>query len=829
MPRYYNDDDDDDDRRRYSHGELHREYWDSLEISRVNLQEDQEEYTGYSEAESYEYSVRQPVVPHTYPPQRDDREWEDSSYDSRYDSAYDRDYESRVYNSTQTTDEIQPRLSHRRSNTNSKTPAKKSRYTLKQKRIITIALVAAILFPILVVGLGSLQQVLSLKTLGTNGIQEITAIKTLLSATYKGAPASAKFEDKAKSIFQPAIIAQVRAHSQNALNDFENIDQQLSQHAGILGLVGITPYSPLLTSLEHLARVGIDGANIGIAFTDAAPALADIFNHGSLFSSDGAPFLLPASFDALKTFALVAKGQLDNITANLAQADVASLPVKASQLQQLQALKTQLPGIASTVDAIVGHMDGIRWLLGVDSPRTFLIQTMDRGELRPTGGFTGQYGVLTITGGRLGKISLTDVSNIDFSPQNPFLNDGPPAPYNTWWPWLVWGLRDANLSPDYPSSAKIAAYAYDHETKQNVDGVISFSPLVIEHLLTTDILGPITVPCYNVVVNSQNLESVLHYYQLGAGTAQESKCVSAANANTSSRKRFTAALAQVLQDQLRTAPSASLSKALKVILQQWSNKEVETYFTDPTAESLLNVFGLTGGLAMPAAAKDATAVIQTNMAANKGSIYVTTKIQETITLDAQGNARHDLAMTLDYRPTGDVYGIVTMRDYLRVYAPPGSQLISGMGFDQTGQYPYCPGECTPPRAPVCEKTPANPYGLFLPGAFPGSLATAQGSTDKHTDVIAGPTNTSSDVTGRSMFGGLVVIPAFCMATVTLSWQTPHAYTPGQPYQFVLQHQSDTFYDVTVTVNPATTGTFTPVNSHVASLESDTLVVVKTGT
>src|SRR5260221_6121968 len=78
---------------------------------------------------------------------------------------------------------------------------------------------------------------------------------------------------------------------------------------------------------------------------------------------------------------------------------------------------------------------------------------------------------------------------------------------------------------------------------------------------------------------------------------------------------------------------------------------------------------------------DGFMVVQANISISKASQYVHTTYQDNIVLDAQGGATHNLAITLDYRQTGPVYGYDTYADYIPVYAPADAQLLGGDGFD----------------------------------------------------------------------------------------------------------------------------------------------------
>jgi hypothetical protein len=167
---------------------------------------------------------------------------------------------------------------------------------------------------------------------------------------------------------------------------------------------------------------------------------------------------------------------------------------------------------------------------------------------------------------------------------------------------------------------------------------------------------------------------------------------------------------------------------------------------------------------------DTWMVVQANISVSKASQYVHTTERDTVQLDASGGATHNLTITLNYNKQGDVYGPSTYRDYLRVYAPAGSRLISGAGF-------------------------AN------------GIATSSKQTTGFT--LGPPTNTTSDEPGLAMWGGLVLVEPSQAVTITLRWYTPHVAPPatsveaGQsPYTLLVQRQSGTFNTLEVTITPS---------------------------
>src|SRR5436305_1208953 len=328
----------------------------------------------------------------------------------------------------------------------------------------------------------------------------------------------------------------------------------------------------------------------------------------------------------------------------------------------------------SDLQQVLNLLGVSNWLLGVDQPRTFLVQTMDRAELRPTGGFTGQYGELTINGGRIAPFALKDISLVEYVDSSKTLGQLAPAQYRSWWPFANWGLRDSNVSADFPTSAQIAISQYQLEVGHRVDGIILFTPFLIEHIL--EVIGPVHINGYNDTITAQNLEDRLHYYQQDNSGIVRQVVVSPGDTTTSMRKRFTSLLARVLMDDVRHAPPDEVIAIAREMLHDLKTKDLQMYFTNPQVESLLMQYGDAAQIDR-STTHDGLYVVQANLSASKASQYVKTIMHDTVMLDASGGATHLFQLRLVYNQIGQVYGYDTYRDYVRVYVPPGSRLLWG--------------------------------------------------------------------------------------------------------------------------------------------------------
>ena len=620
-----------------------------------------------------------------------------------------------------------------------------------------------------------------------SGVQHLLNVKTIFTGV-SAHPTG--FLDMSK--LHRAQKEFVEAH-----NDFQQVQYTLD-HAAIISTVTeyLPQYRPQITAAHATSKIGIDVTDIGQELVKTAMTLAPTFR-GPLLNDTHAPLITPAMLTLVRSTIDYILPRLSDIQAQSATFSFNSLPVSQRQRDQLTQLIQAMPQAKADLMQVRGLLDAVGWMLGVDHSRTFLVQTMDRAELRPTGGFTGQFGELSITGGRVAPFALKDISLVEYTTNSPTLGLLAPPQYRSWWPFANWGLRDSNLSADFPTSAQIAIDKYKGEVGHPVDGVIMFTPFLIEHIL--QVVGPIQVPGYNDTITAQNIEERLHYYQQDNSGLAKQVIFQPGDKTTSSRKRFTALLAHLLMDRVRHAPPDEILTVARQTLHDLKTKDLQIYVTNPQVEQLLVKFGDAAQVDR-SPFHDGLYVVQANVSASKASQYVRTILHDTVTLNSTGGATHVLQMRLVYDQLGPVYGYDTYHDYVRVYVPPASKYLWGDGFD-TG-VPLCGaylGNC--PRYDVYPRDELLcPAGLFQPGAQAPSIADEDGGRWHPLDTVGPPTNFTSDEPGRNMFGGLVIVPKNCTMTVTLSWYVPPS-GPNNPYALLVQRQAGTFPELDLTILP----------------------------
>ena len=668
----------------------------------------------------------------------------------------------------------------------------------KQRRfmqIVSLSIVAAILIFVLVpvgAGLAAYNAYSNISGIAHDGVNHLLKVKSLLPIS-KSDPTAALNVTK---------LQQAGAEFDAAESDFTQLQQLVNRPDVQSAITQFAPqYASKLGMAQSLIKVALDVSYMGKELSSVALIGANIIHGSPLASGSTKPLITVSDISAVEGAMVHALYYINDIRAQMSQVSINDIPISASQKAQLTSVMALLPQAESMITQAQGLVGIVGWLLGVGQQRRFLIQTMDSAELRPGGGFTGQYGILTIQDGRMSPFSLTDVTLLDYAENGTAIGRNAPPAYS-WMNFGNWGVRDSNLSGDFPTTARMTMQLYQDEGGGPIDGDIAFTPALIAHIL--DVIGPIQVPGYNETITSKNLEDRLHYYQQDQTAIAREKQISG-NYSHAGRKAFTSTLGKIVLDKVRHAPVKELVTIIKNAIKDIQSRDLEIYFTNPAAEAWLIEHGYSGSIDT-FSQQDGFMVVQANISISKASQYVHTTEQDQVTLDAQGGATHNLTITLDYQQKGPVYGFDTYADYIRVYAPANAQLIGGDGFD-TGHALCRPGGSGKGTTGTGTGTPVitgcGQYNSYFPSNARycpnGNYSLGMSGNDHgrynvpwSVDSLGAPTALTSDLPGRSMWGGLTETPKNCISYISLSWYVPHAVKKvnGQPsYTMLVQKQS----------------------------------------
>src|SRR5258708_13205399 len=182
---------------------------------------------------------------------------------------------------------------------------------------------------------------------------------------------------------------------------------------------------------------------------------------------------------------------------------------------------------------------------------------------------------------------------LDYDSKGTEINRQAPAAYRSWMNFGNFGLRDSNISADYPTSARLNLQIFQEEGGGPVDGDIALTPKVISHIL--NVIGPIKVPQYNEIITAQNLEDKLHYYQQDFGAIAREKQISG-NYSHAGRKAFTSTLGKLLLDRVKHLSVKQLMAVMHGAVKDIQSRDLEIYFTNPLVERWLVHKGYRGAM-----------------------------------------------------------------------------------------------------------------------------------------------------------------------------------------------------------------------------------------
>jgi len=493
------------------------------------------------------------------------------------------------------------------------------------------------------------------------GVQHLHTAETLLKALPKN-PFDARSVNQAQHEFAAGLTA------------FVQVDNDLKTLPGISTFIPV--YGVRLRAALDLLPVAIELSQAGVTGCDLLNLIISRFHDPLNTHVQG---LTMADFSVMEKDFNQIKTSLDLLVDQINHLQPGDLQVDPRLGKYFATFQKDMPQLQTWLDAVGKLLPVAPTLLGIGTPTNYLIEVLDSTELRPGGGFIGNYGIATLSGGRLTAAHITDTYLLDYA----FYAQGHRIHYPSAYTWFdlssSWSLRDSNLDADFPTAARYAELNYASEGgKVPVQGVIAITPSFIEHAL--EITGPIAVPEYHETVTAQNLVDRIHYYQVGPGS--QGGDVPSPDGLSSLRKHFTALLAEHFLARVRQLSSPDLPKFLQLMINSLHSKDVQLYLNPSIAEGLLQHYHLDAAIQSPGG--DSLYVVDANISPNKASSLITNTLDDQVAIDAQGNAVHHIVIRYAWIREGPVYGSSVYRDYVRIYVPLGSMLQEQNGWQPRG-------------------------------------------------------------------------------------------------------------------------------------------------
>lgn len=505
-------------------------------------------------------------------------------------------------------------------------------------------------------------------------------------------PAYATYKSGLKTYREAKLIAHA-AKSQNVvLADDEIVktqkllDDTKRNFHFLLPLKIVPIVSWYYNDADHLLNASSDGLDSAKTIADSLKPYADVLGLKGTEGSSG------SSSDRIKTAVL----SLGKITPQIDKIEV-SLKAMQKEMDQVdpnhypkllfgKTIKTQLSNLKTFTDeSAVGVSDAkpliktLPSLLGATEPKKYLLIFQNDKELRPTGGFITAYAVLKVDQGTITLEKSEDIYRLDDSiPDKPKA----PAPILKYFSGVYeYNLRDSNLSPDFMVSMSTFKSMYDKAAlKDDVDGIIAID--------TNVLVSTIKILDNQVQADGQTFTTDKDphcdcpqvIYQLENNISRPVGYI-----KTERKSLLGDLMSAIMVKALTSSPKKYWGPLFQSMITETGRKDVLYDLYDDQAQQGIEALNAAGQI--KPFDGDYLHINDTNFSGAKVNIFLQEAVDNVYSVAGDGTITK--TVTIHYKDpyppsncslkSGGLCLNAEYRDWLRIYVPKGSELVSSTG------------------------------------------------------------------------------------------------------------------------------------------------------
>ncbi len=458
--------------------------------------------------------------------------------------------------------------------------------------------------------------------------------------------------------------------AKNAISylDLKNANQKFIAAANNFSRANeeVNNLSPFLTTLAKLHPTKQKQLETARAMTEIGE---DIANGGRYLT------LAIASWEDLTTNTLTEKLRESHknlaaatpyvVDANKTLAEIDPSVLSSYNLDLWRTLRDGLPTLKTSLQKFLIFQKAGLNILGEERKKRYLIIFQNNGELRATGGFMGSFALVDIDRGK--------ITNIEFPGGGFYDLDGtfnhhiiPPKGLDK----LTnhWEAQDANWWPDFPTSAQKIAWFYQEGAGRSVDGVLAINVSIVPKLL--DLFGPIEMQEYGKTLTSENF------------ILETQKAVELEYDREKNRpKQILADMAPILLQRIFATKQADWPMVADIVHQALENREVQIFMQDNELQNMIEILNWSGSIKKSNSYQDFLMVVHSNIGGQKSDAVIDDQLFYTVTINEK-TERVMAQLTIERTHNaqkGELFYEAQNNDYIRVYVPNGSKLVSVEG------------------------------------------------------------------------------------------------------------------------------------------------------
>ncbi|RJQ37946.1 DUF4012 domain-containing protein [Candidatus Microgenomates bacterium] len=494
---------------------------------------------------------------------------------------------------------------------------------------------------------------------------------------------------------------------------------------------------------DHAVKAGSHGLDAAVIIIEALKPYTDVLG----LKGQGS-FVMGSAEERIKT-AIMTMGKItpriDEVSKSLSLAKTEIDAIDPNHYPSFgggEKIKDQIIKVKKIADEGIGFIEEARplvkvlpSLLGDTKERKYLVLFQNDKELRPTGGFITAYSIFRIDKGIIHVDKSDDIYTLDNSiGRKPVA----PAPILKYLPKVsTFNLRDSNLSPDFYESMKTFESFYQKAPGRiDVDGIIAIDTNI---LLTTIKILDDEVTASGLTFTTKedkrcNCPQVIY--------SLEDNISRPVNYTKSGRKDLLGSLLYAIMGKaLSSSPKVYWGPLFQALSTQTQEKHILFYLYNNDAQKGAEALNFAGRI--KAFEGDYLHINDTNFGGQKSNMFVKEAVEQKYETKSDGSIVKTITISYKnpYPPSdcnlerGGLCLNAVLRNWLRIYVPKGSEIISSKGSE----------------------VKMSTY----------------------------------DELGKTVFDGFLTVKPEGAATFTITYRLPFKLTSGSPLPLLIQKQSGT--------------------------------------
>lgn len=380
--------------------------------------------------------------------------------------------------------------------------------------------------------------------------------------------------------------------------------------------------------------------------------------------------------DDISNYMVLAKTEIDAVDSNHYPNFWVGAKVR-SGLEKVKTLTDEGSTFISDAKPLIKILPS---LLGEPNEKKYLVLFQNDKELRPTGGFITAYAIFRLEHGIIHVDTSSDIYAIDDTISGKSVAPRPLQLYLPKVPLL--NLRDSNLSPDVITSMDTFYKMYQKAPGYTkVDGIITVDTKAL--VAAMDILGDMQVDgaTYSTKIDPRcNCPQVI--YALEEYADQPLQIVK------QNRKGIIGDLMYAIMNKaFSSSPKLYWGPLFQTMLTQTSQKHILFYMFNKDAQAGLEALNASGRIL--SFDGDYLHINEANFGGAKSNLFVTEAVTQNYEVKNDGsitktviiNYKNPFAPSDCNLERGNLCLNAVLRDWIRIYVPKGSQLVTSQGSE----------------------------------------------------------------------------------------------------------------------------------------------------